>query len=704
MKGKHLLILSSLLALQAVSVFLGKVSAQTLSTDTLTWIWEVSSTVSTQTKTCVLEFGSDVQVDWGDGQVETFAKALSGETLTHVYAGVKDYSCRVLGTDIAYFKADSKRLKALDPTRAPNLTYLSCSSNLLTALNVCKNRALTALYCSGNELSSLVLDSCKVLQTVTCSDNKLTALDVSMLPTLKKLTTHTNALRTLLIHSTGSLTFLSCSNCNLSTEALDTLFTNLPALTDVPTSKNLYVLNNPGSSYCNISVANAKKWNPDLIVTSSTFYLPTSTCSIGDSVELNVSLTNPLPVIAFELDVCFPNGFVLDSVRSCLTAARKGSHQLVVSQSPSNPMTYKFMAYSMSVKDVFKGSSGSILQVFGSMPDTVQQVAIVLKQAVLVDTATNAALVTATNGLLVMEPAYMLGDANGDKVVNVTDIVNLVAYINGKQPLCFDTLACDLDKNGKWNVVDITRMVVIVNSAITLSSSNVFASTQVEQTLHLFNEEVTSSGNHVFLRSAAAGTEQLELCMDNSEPVLACQVDIQLPSGVMLREADAALSVTRLNEHSVQLTKIGDAKYRLLMYSLKPDAAFKEDTGMLVRLPLQISEEVASGSYVVRMDQSVLTGAARTTIPSLHYDCLATIQGNLAQDPVLRVGSDAPGMLWIASTGCTQVEVFDVVGRSYYKNSKLEEAYTSTALPRGTYIVQVIQKNGRPLVKKVFVN
>ena len=703
MKGKHLLILSSMLAMQAVSVFCGKVSAQTLSTDTLTWIWEVSSTVSTQTKTCVMEFGSDVQVDWGDGQVETFAKALSGETLTHVYAGVKDYSCRVLGTGIVYFKADSKRLKAIDPSKAPNLTYLSCSSNQITALNVVNNKALVSLYCSGNELTSLVLDSCKSLQTITCSDNKLTSLNVSKLPVLKKLTTHTNPLTLLSVHSTGSLNYLSCSNCNLQAETLDSLFAKLPILTEVPTSKNLYVLNNPGSNYCNVSVANTKKWNPDLIVTSSTFYMPTSNCSIGDSVVLNISLTNPLPVIAFELDVCFPIGFELDSMRSCLTTARKGNHQLVVSQTSSNPTIFKFMAYSMTVKDAFKGNNGSILQVFGSMPDSVQQVAIVLKQAVLVDTATNTALVASMNGLLNMEPVFMPGDANSDKKVDVTDIVNLVAFINGRQLLNFDSLATDLDKNGKWNVVDVTRMVVIINSTIQVAQANLYASSQAEPILHLFNEAIRLPGNHVFLRSPAVNAEQLELCLGNAEPVLACQVDLQMPVGVELRESEAEAPASRLNGHSVKLAKIGDGKYRLMMFSLKPDAAFKGDTGVLVRFPLHVSEEVVAGNYAVRLEQSVLTGAARSTIPSLHYDCLTTIQPANTAGSVLRVGSDAPNTLWVANADFTQLEVIDVAGRSCYKQSKPVEDRITVKLPRGTYLVKVVQRNSKRLVKRVFV-
>ena len=60
------------------------------------------------------------------------------------------------------------------------------------------------------------------------------------------------------------------------------------------------------------------------------------------------------------------------------------------------------------------------------------------------------------------KPAYILGDANGDGVVNVTDIVATVNYIMVKPSADFNPLAADVNNDGEVNVTDIVGMVNII--------------------------------------------------------------------------------------------------------------------------------------------------------------------------------------------------------------------------------------------------
>ena len=57
------------------------------------------------------------------------------------------------------------------------------------------------------------------------------------------------------------------------------------------------------------------------------------------------------------------------------------------------------------------------------------------------------------------------GDANGDGVVNVSDIVLTVNYIMGKNPANFNKDAADLTGDGEVNVTDIVKMVNIIMEA-----------------------------------------------------------------------------------------------------------------------------------------------------------------------------------------------------------------------------------------------
>lgn len=696
MKKGHLLFIAGLLLLQTVCAEFGKLSAQTLHADTLTWSWEVSTTVSTMTKTCTLEYTGDLTLDWGDGTVQTLKDSLSGTALTHVYASVANFNCKASGTGILYFKADSRRLLTMDPGKSPGLTYLSCTSNQLTTLDVSKNTELVSLYCGGNDLSTLNVANCTKLQTLTCSDNKLTQLDVSGVLSLKKLTCHTNLLTSLDVAPSGSLSYISCTSCSLQVAELDTLFAQLPALAAVSTSKNLYVLNNPGSANCNIQLANLKNWTPDKLVTSSSFYMPAASCLTGVDVALDICLTNPIPVIAFELDVVFPTGFVLDTVQTSLAASRKGSHLLSIANTGTNQ--YKFLVYSMSTGDKLKGNSGVVLQLFGKAPDSVGIHAVQLKQAVLVDSTTNMCAVTVTNGSLTVLPASVNGDVNGDDAVNVTDVVNLVAYINGRNPAGFSVMAADLDNNGFLNVADITKLVVIINAAgTTLRSST------GERMLVLYDRTAVSSGNNLYLRQSSMVENCLELCLDNALPVQACQVDILLPQGLSLLDKQVTGKTLRQNGHLIQVSRTEANKYRLLMYALRPDAALKGDTGAIALLPLQVSESMPAANYPVYLEAPVLTGMSRNTVPSRGFDLSATLGSIPFSEGVMRAGTDGTSQLWVQGLGLTEVRVWDLSGKLLDHQMTNGVSNYRTTLPKGVYLVHARSNSKSELKQKVMV-
>ena len=63
---------------------------------------------------------------------------------------------------------------------------------------------------------------------------------------------------------------------------------------------------------------------------------------------------------------------------------------------------------------------------------------------------------------VVVAPSYIQGDANGDGLVNVTDIVATVNYIMEKNPANFNKAAADLTGDGEINVTDIVKMVSII--------------------------------------------------------------------------------------------------------------------------------------------------------------------------------------------------------------------------------------------------
>ncbi|MBR6979699.1 MAG: pectate lyase [Prevotella sp.] len=63
------------------------------------------------------------------------------------------------------------------------------------------------------------------------------------------------------------------------------------------------------------------------------------------------------------------------------------------------------------------------------------------------------------------EPAILLGDANGDGTVTVTDVTTMVDYILGNTPSVFNIINADVNQNGSIEITDITLAVDIILSS-----------------------------------------------------------------------------------------------------------------------------------------------------------------------------------------------------------------------------------------------
>jgi len=61
-----------------------------------------------------------------------------------------------------------------------------------------------------------------------------------------------------------------------------------------------------------------------------------------------------------------------------------------------------------------------------------------------------------------MQPCYVVGDANGDGQVSITDAVAIVNYILGNQSLNFDFKAADVNNDSKITITDAVGVVNII--------------------------------------------------------------------------------------------------------------------------------------------------------------------------------------------------------------------------------------------------
>ena len=138
------------------------------------------------------------------------------------------------------------------------------------------------------------------------------------------------------------------------------------------------------------------------------------------------------------------------------------------------------------------------------------------------------------------EKNIIMGDVNGDGVVNVTDIVATVNYIMEKPSDGFNKEAADLNGDGEINVTDIVKMVTIIMSGDGGSSRRAAAT----------SGNLVISGHNIQLR--------------NAENYIAAQFDINLSDGQSI--SDIVLNGS--SNHDLHWKMIDASTCRVVVYSM----------------------------------------------------------------------------------------------------------------------------------------
>ena len=225
-------------------------------------------------------------IDWGDSiksKVEKLSTDFScWSSITHKYRSVDNHTITISG-NIKALDCSHNQLTKLDVSGNSSLIDLQCGYNLLTSLDVSNNIALrdlrfwnneltnidltnnillTTLLCMSNQLTSLDVIKNTALITLDCKNNLLTSLDIKNNTSLISLYCDFNQLTRLEVSGTMALRYLHCQSNQLSTDALNALFGTLNN-TISSKYKFVYIHNNPGTDYCDISIATNNGWMVD---------------------------------------------------------------------------------------------------------------------------------------------------------------------------------------------------------------------------------------------------------------------------------------------------------------------------------------------------------------------------------------------------------------------------------------------------------
>lgn len=185
-----------------------------------------------------LELDSEVDIDFGDGQLQTFKLKnyiyggslrgqLKGKTVK-VYAkpGVQLSAIHILGQKVktidllsSYALTDvdltNNLLEEIDFSHQFKLVKLALGRNQLKELVLSGKNTLSKLSVADNQLEKLLIDGCISITELDCSRNQLTELDLTLKPILSKVQAVDNKLTNVKL-SSESMRELWLSNNQLS--------------------------------------------------------------------------------------------------------------------------------------------------------------------------------------------------------------------------------------------------------------------------------------------------------------------------------------------------------------------------------------------------------------------------------------------------------------------------------------------------------
>lgn len=259
----------------------------------------------------------------------------------------------------------------------------------------------------------------------------------------------------------------------------------------------------------------------------------------------------------------------------------------------------------------------------------------------------NAKIILDT-GTLPFEEQPIPGDVNGDKKVNVTDVMCVANYIVGITPEVFVEEAADVNTSGSINITDL---IAIANIAVGNSAAPALRMPKA------VTNDVLSIGNY----DPETGTIAINL--DNATPYAGFQMDVTLPQGLTLESA----SLTgRAASHTLMTGVNPDGSIRLLGFSIDND-------------------EIAPGNDAI-ITLKVKANASFADYENIIISDIFFTQSNEVESVLPNVNA-APVVTAISQVGndTMSVDVYDMRGVLLRHNAN--PANATMGLPVGVYVI-----------------
>ncbi len=193
------------------------------------------------------------------------------------------------------------------------------------------------------------------------------------------------------------------------------------------------------------------------------------------------------------------------------------------------------------------------------------------------------------------ETDYILGDANGDGSVSVTDITSIGGYLmDHNKPI--NKEAADANQDGNISVTDITQIgkMLFSNAAKTLKRANAL--------------QADDGVNIILDNGKAEPGSEITLPVNMTGCASAFQFDVYTPQGISIKKVQRGSLLKAMDDNDEYIFTFraepidGGAFYRVVAYNTTDTPT--SEAGEVVKLLLEIDANMPAGEYNIQLKET----------------------------------------------------------------------------------------------------
>ena len=292
----------------------------------------------------------------------------------------------------------------------------------------------------------------------------------------------------------------------------------------------------------------------DISQLENTLYIEPVSATAGGEVILSVKMKNKVEAEGFQFDLELPEGVSVAKDADGYAEAYLSTERTTARK--TNTFDTAFLGNGLlrviagsTNGSTISGNDGEVATIklkidnsvaAGSYPIALRNIAISDVNAVSHDVAYVKSTMTIGGGLM--------GDANGDGVVNVFDVTAMVNYILGTTSEAFVFEAADVNGDGIVNVFDVTKVVNIILGVDTDAKRRGVMATNGTGTM-----------------SAVSDGKEMYLVVDDAAQYVAMQFDVVMPEGKTVGNVELNSSAG----HMLSYSQMDANRYRVIAYSIQ---------------------------------------------------------------------------------------------------------------------------------------